>query len=142
MTAWFGRHKAALLGFGIVGAIGFLIDAGVLTLLSQAFGWDVYVARLVSFIAATLGTWLLNRSFVFARATAPATDKRREYGRYFLVQTGGALLNLGVFSALIACLPALRSAPVVPLAFGSGVAMFFNYAGSRRWVFQASAESR
>lgn len=128
--------RKALLGFIVVGSIGFVVDAGVLTLLSQRFGVNLYVARLCSFVLACLATWILNRTFVFESDALSAGAKKREYGRYFLVQTGGALLNLGVFSVLVALVPSLRSMPVIPLAVASGCALFFNFAGSRLWVFQ------
>ncbi|HEY0847586.1 MAG TPA: GtrA family protein [Noviherbaspirillum sp.] len=130
------RLSGGLLAFGLVGAIGFAVDGGILTLLSQRFGVNIYLSRLFSFTTATLTTWILNRTLVFKVQQLDAEKKRREYGRYLLVQIGGALLNLGIFSAMINAAPALESLPVVPLAVGAVFGMLFNYSGSRYWVFK------
>ena len=127
-----------LFAFGIVGAVGFLVDGGLLTLLSQTYGVNVYASRLFSFLVATIVTWLLNRSMVFNGAIAYTGNKRHEYGRYFLVQIGGAVVNLGIFSMLITVFPALHSIPIVPLAVGAIFGLIFNYSGARYWVFKKS----
>ncbi|CAN7443111.1 GtrA family protein [Caballeronia sp. LjRoot31] len=125
-----------LLAFGCVGAVGFAVDAGVLSLLAQKLGVNVYLARVISFLIAVFVTWLLNRTWVFKAAEGKTGDKRLEYISYFAVQSVGALLNLGVFAALVASHAALRAYPVVPLAAGSIVGMFFNYTGAHFWVFK------
>lgn len=130
------RLSGGLIAFGLVGAIGFVVDGGILTLLSQRFGVNIYLSRLFSFTSATITTWLLNRTLVFKAQALDAQKKRREYGRYFVVQIGGALLNLGIFSALIKAVPSLETIPVVPLAVGAVFGMLFNYSGSRYWVFR------
>ncbi|HEX7648225.1 MAG TPA: GtrA family protein [Noviherbaspirillum sp.] len=125
-----------LVAFGLVGSIGFLVDGGVLTLLSQKYGVSVYISRLFSFLMATLVTWLLNRALVFKGVADGVSRKRDEYGRYFLVQVGGALLNLGVFSLLLHIFSALHAIPVIPLAIGAVFGLAFNYSGARYWVFK------
>jgi putative flippase GtrA len=130
------QGNRGILAFGLVGAIGFTVDGGVLTLLSQTFGINIYLSRVFSFSVATLVTWLFNRTMVFAHGAARTRNKRHEYGKYLLVQTGGALLNLGVFSALIKSFPRLETMPIVPLAAGAAFGLVFNYSGARYWVFK------
>jgi len=126
--------------FLVVGGIGFLIDAGVLTLALHYFTPSVYVARALSFTVAVIATWLLNRMFVF---DADAGGSRvAEYGRYFVMQVAGALSNLGVFVALIELLPRLGAAPIVPLAAGAALGAAVNYAGATLWVFGARRADR
>jgi putative flippase GtrA len=127
-------------GFLVVGGIGFLIDAGVLTLALHDFTPSVYVARALSFTAAVIATWLLNRMFVFdADANGSIVA---EYGRYFVTQVAGALSNLGVFVALIELMPRLGSTPIVPLAVGAALGALVNYAGATLWVFNARRAHR
>jgi len=126
-----------VLAFIVVGGLGFVTDALVLTLLVSVLVVNVYLARALSFVPATLVTWLLNRSWAFRASAAPANERQREYLKYFVVQTGGVLVNFAVFSLMVALLPALRAYPVIPLAVGSLFGLVVNYSGARWWVFVA-----
>jgi putative flippase GtrA len=130
-----------VLGFAVVGGVGFLVDGGILTLLSLVAHTNMYLARGASFSLATLATWLLNRTFVFQ--AEPWFGRRRgiEYAKYLTVQIAGALVNLGVFAALIATDARLQVLPILPLAIGAAFGMVVNFCGARYWVFRP-AESR
>lgn len=122
-----------ILLFAGAGAVGFMIEAVVITVMVVWWGIDIYLSRLVSFALAVLATWRLNREFAFSgRGSA---DRAREYGRYFLGQSIGALMNLGVFAALVAMFDGLRAWPILPLAAGAAVALLFNFVFSRAFVF-------
>ncbi len=122
------------LSFGLVGAIGFLVDGGVLTFLSQSLGVNIYLARLVSFGLATIVTWYLNRRYSF-RSANQGLHRRVEYLRYLTVQIGGALLNLCVFSVAVYLYRWMEAYPIVPLALGAVVGLIFNFTLSSMWVF-------
>jgi len=125
-----------ILLFGVVGAVGFVVDAFLLTVLTIKFGLDVLPARAVSFACATLVTWLLNRKFTFFRqASRERQIRKKEYFLYLTVQVVGAVLNFVIFLALIEWNPALRQIPIIPLAAGAVVALVFNFAMSRKFVF-------
>ena len=124
---------ASLRGFAVVGAIGFLVDAGILTVLMTGFDLHHYPARAVSFSAAVTTTWYLNRRWVFGRQEVQMSG--REYVSYVVVQVVGAMLNLLVFVAMIELVAGLKAVPVIPLAVGAGVAFLFNFGASRRFVF-------
>jgi putative flippase GtrA len=127
-----------LLRFAVVGAIGFVVDAGILTWLVSLLAWNVYAARAVSFGVAVVVTWLVNRRWTFAHrgpgVPAPA-GAGAEYARYLTVQVTGALANLGVFAAALAVWPRLIAYPVVPLAIGAVAGLVVNFVGARQWVF-------
>lgn len=129
--------RSQLMRFALIGAVGFAIDGSLLTLLSVVWGLNVYVARLVSFLTATLSTWWLNRKHTFGMA--PAREFRvhaNEYTRYFFIQIGGGLINLAVFAWLVYLEPAFRALPILPLACGAGVALLWNFAGARLFVYR------
>lgn len=126
-------------GFVVVGAIGFLIDAGILTALMTRFGFDHYSARAISFTVAVTATWYMNRRWVFARSTASMSG--REYTSYLLVQIIGAVINLSVFVVIIELVPRLTAVPVIPLAVGAVVGMLFNFSASSRLVFSDTRNS-
>lgn len=124
-----------LLRFALVGGVGFIVDATVLTLLVNGMGYGHYASRAVSFTLAVTVTWLLNRRWVF-QAGSPT---RREYSGYFAVQLLGASINLGVYVLVIELVPPLARIPVVPLAVGAAVAMFSNYLLAGRFVYRQTA---
>ena len=59
------RLPARVRNFATVGAIGFVIDAGILAALTHGAGWSPWAARVPSFATAVLATWLLNRRLTF-----------------------------------------------------------------------------
>ncbi|HET7033723.1 MAG TPA: GtrA family protein [Casimicrobiaceae bacterium] len=126
--------------FAIVGGIGFIVDAGILSALVSWFGLNVYASRAVSFSIAVLATWALNRQWVFGDWKARhASAVGAEYVRYVVVQTVGALTNLAVFVAVLVAVPDLIRYPVVPLAIGAVAGLLVNFAGARLWVFARNA---
>ncbi|RUP18568.1 GtrA family protein [Methylobacterium sp.] len=123
--------------FCIVGGIGFVTDAGIMTLCIYGLGWSPTGARALSFAVAVLVTFLLNRSISFAdrggRPILPALVS------YLLVQAFGFACNLIVFTLAIVRLPAPFSAPLAALALASAVALVLNYAGARFLVFSRAS---
>jgi putative flippase GtrA len=122
-----------MLRFAMVGTVGFVTDASLLTALVHLAGWGPYESRPVSFVVAISVTWLLNRVFTFARRAGP--DRRREYLRYVAVQGVGVSINFAVYAALLSALPPLMNYPAVALAAGSLAAMTFNFVGVRWLAF-------
>jgi putative flippase GtrA len=114
--------------FTLVGGAGFVVDAGVLLLLTHAAGLDVYVARLLSWLAAATFTWWLNRTLTFRDRAAGLL---RQWLMFLATNSGGGLINIGVSSALIAS----RMTPVAAVACGSLAGLLWNFLASRRFVF-------
>jgi len=124
--------------FVVVGGIGFVIDASILAILVHGYSWGDYTARLVSFAVAVTATWYLNRRYVFsARKTL---DRRSEYSRYLVVQLIGMAINFLVYSLCIATVEIMDQWPVLALAVGSAVALFFNFLGARLFVFRGDSD--
>jgi len=122
--------------FVVVGGIGFIIDASILAILVHGYGWGDYTARILSFAVAVTATWYLNRRYVFsARKTL---DRRSEYSRYLAVQLTGMAINFLVYSLCIATVEIMDQWPVLALAVGSAVALFFNFMGARLFVFHGN----
>ncbi len=124
------------LRFSLVGGIGFLVDAGLLILLLETTGMGPFVARLFSYLGAATTTWALHRHHTFAEADRH--DPARQWMRFVSVNAVGALINYGVYSALILSFDGFRAVPVAALAVASVLALAFNYAASRRFVFNAA----
>ena len=119
--------------FAVVGGIGFIVDASILAILVHGYGWGDYTARVVSFSVAVTVTWWLNRHYVFS--AQKTLNRRSEYSRYLSVQLIGMAINFLIYSLCIASSQTMDQWPVLALAVGSAVALFFNYLGARLFVF-------
>ena len=118
--------------FALAGSLGFAVDASVLTVLVNGLDYGHYESRAVSFALAVTVTWLVNRRWVFA-AGAPTGQ---EFSGYVLVQSIGALTNLGLYVLLIELIPRLAKIPALPLAGCAVVALSVNFVLARRFVFR------
>ena len=123
------RHR--FVRFLIVGGVGFVIEATLLTYFATVPGIGAIKGRAISFPVAVVTTWWLNRTLTFQSKNNP----RRESFRYFLVQMLGAAANFGVFFALVSVFFSLRSIPVVPLFIASIFGLFVNFTLSKKYVF-------
>lgn len=120
--------------FAIIGGIGFIVDGGILTLLNSFYGFNILQSRVCSFAVAVTVTWFLNRQRTFA----DRKDKRvaREWGRYAVVNSAGALLNMGIFLGLVHHFSIFRDFPLLPLGIASSIALFFNFFTSKHFAFR------
>lgn len=118
--------------FSIVGAFGFVVDAGVLHLLIATADGDLYVSRLLSFLAAASFTWAMNRRFTFR-----STDHRpgHQWARFVAVNAVGGGINYAVYAGLVATLPPIAALPVLGVAAGSLAGLVVNFTVSRTLVF-------
>ena len=125
------------LGFLFSGSLAFVIDAGILKLLTAAFGIHPIVARIVSLSFAHVAGWLSHRRFTFRLTTPPTLP---EFLRYVGVQSTVALLNYGIFVLILVLRPPTE--PLLALFISSGVAMFFSYFGIRFAAFRHGRRPR
>jgi putative flippase GtrA len=122
-----------IIRFGIVGTIGFIVDAFILLLLVHIFDLTIELSRLFSFSIAVFVTWLINRSFTFSKNTN--FDKKKEYCLYFILQTIGALINYIIFIVLVNNYTFFEIYLIIPLAIASIIAMFFNYLSIKKIIY-------
>ena len=121
--------------FAMVGATGFVVDAGVLTLMIAA-GIDPLRGRLLSYLAAATYTWAMNRRITF-RDTSSSVFK--QWVHFLAVNSAGGLVNLSVYTLIMWPGGAIAVSPVAAVAAGSACGLAFNFALSRRFVFKKSA---
>lgn len=116
--------------FGLVGGIGFVVDAGLTTTLIHA-GLDPFSARVVAIAFAMLVTWRLNRAITFG---ASDTSQKSEGVRYFAVALAAAAVNYAAYAAFMLICPALM--PAIAVALATGVSMVVSYLGFSRFAFK------
>lgn len=120
-----------LVRFGLVGAIGFVVDAGVLYALLTV-GINAYLARGLSFLVAVFVTWRINRQFTFSTGS---TLSWREFGRYLAAMSLGGACNYGAYVAMLGVLSRHFWSPLFALAVGSLIGMVVNFLAAKFWVF-------
>lgn len=123
---------ASLFIFGIVGVIGFVVDAGVLYLLAPLLG--PVVGRLFSFITAVFVTWLLNRNITFK--AGKRQNKLFEFLYYFWCMIFGGLTNLATYYILLHYSQTVFDYPIIGVAAGSIAGMLINFVSSKYLVFK------
>ena len=125
------------LRFCVVGTLGFIVDAGVLTALVSGAGLDPYLARVASFLAAASFTWWLNRRWTFEVKQAP---RGAEWMSYVALMVIGAAMNYGTYAAAITWWPLAREHLWIAVALGSIAGLGVNFASSSR-LFARSPRS-
>lgn len=124
-----------LFKFACVGFAGFAVDTGTLALLHHALGLDPYTARILSIALAIFTTWRLNRSVTFGRSDSGQVS---EGARYYTVAIVTALVNFGIYSAIL--LLWTNAWPVAAAVVATAVTMFMSYFGYSRLVFRTGRQ--
>ena len=122
--------------FGAIGVIGFLADAGVLSVLLHSTSAGFYLGRLVSFLCAATVTWFLNRTITF-RGTGRRVRAHHEWLRFLFANSLGGLVNLAAYSLLVARVAAFAAAPALAVAVGSLSGLAVNFTLTKVYVFRA-----
>lgn len=121
------------LRFAIVGAAGFLVDAGALYLAVHPLRAGLYSGRVLSYLAAATFTWALNRRYTFH--SQRNHNLAREWLRFLAANAAGGLLNYTVYAVLINAFQFVAKWPVIGVAAGSMAGLIANFILSRRLVF-------
>lgn len=124
--------------FGVAGATGFIVDVTVLFFIVMWLDQPPLLARLASFSAALVTTWLINRFWTFRRRTLgkPRREVSREFARYSAVALSAGAANYTVYALLIVA--AAAPGPFYLLASvvaGVAAGMIINFVGARNFVF-------
>lgn len=120
----------------MAGGVGFLVDLGVLLLLAGLLG-PIY-ARGISFAAAVLSTWLINRKLAFAGYSS-GQSMFSEWLRYFVLMLVGGGINLLIYTLLVLFIEGSLGKPGYALAMGSLGGLVANFLLSRYALFNRTA---
>ncbi|MEK1875546.1 MAG: GtrA family protein [Rhizobium altiplani] len=120
-----------LLRFGIAGGLGFMVDAGVLAVLLHITPLGPFIARVIAIALAMAATWIFNRTFTFDRSGHSLAVEGFRYGS---VGVTAALVNYGLYSALLLRLPDLQ--PLAAMVLSTAASTVFSFVGYSRFVFR------
>lgn len=127
--------RRQVLLFGVGGAIGLVVDAGVVQALVSWGHWNPYVARVVSFLAAATATWLWNRRYTFAHRHS-GRSLVAEWAHWIALMSVGAVVNYAAYAAILMFYPWLHRWPAVAVAASSAAASLVNFATARGVLFK------
>ena len=122
--------------FGVVGAIGAVVDFSVLNLGIQVFGLAKWLANTFSFSAAVLSNFTWNRLWTFPESRSRALG--RQLGQFLVVNLVGYLINQVIFLSLDRYLLAPWGVWGYNLskAIAIGVVLFWNFFVNRLWTYR------
>ena len=84
---------AQFVKFGIVGAFAFVIDYGLLALLTEVFGINYLVSATIAFIVATVFNYLASMKYVFTHKEG--MKRTREFVIFTVISIIGLLMTNG-----------------------------------------------
>ncbi len=123
--------------FAAVGIAGFVVDAGVLTLLLHTTSVGPYLGRVCSYLCAATFTWVMNKFLTFRDRSSQRLSV--QWLTFLLVNACGGLVNFGIYSLLLATIPFFAATPVAAVAIGSLAGLAVNFTLSRNFVFRRPA---
>jgi putative flippase GtrA len=140
------QERMRFIKFMVVGAIGALVDFGVMNFLTHIFDMPLVSAGTISFICAVISNFLWNRYWTYpdSRSRHPA----RQLVMFFAVNTAGILIRIPILHFLEQ--PLLRIitslhwietltpdflAKNLTLAIAVGIVMLWNYFANRYWTY-------
>ncbi|EJZ84640.1 GtrA family protein [Slackia piriformis] len=84
---------AQFMKFGVVGVIAFVIDYGLLALLTELFGINYLVSATISFTASVVFNYVASMRYVFTHKEG--MSRRREFIIFVVLSVIGLLINNG-----------------------------------------------
>ncbi len=144
------REVVRFLKFATVGAVGAVVDFGILYLLHIGLNWPLALANTVSFTCAVFSNFTWNRYWTYPDSRSkPLTS---QLGQFFAVNIAGWAINTGILVALSAPLTGIAGTWAVVTAAGgaelahkvgynaakvvaTGIVMFWNFIVNRVWTY-------
>lgn len=120
------------LKFGVVGVIAFLIDYGVLMLLSQAFHVDPVIAATVSFTVSVVFNYLASMRFVFTHRED--LSKQKEFVIFVILSVIGLIINDIIIALGTAWLGDSALVVTGTKLVATFVVMIWNFFSRKKWL--------
>jgi putative flippase GtrA len=137
-VTWAGTlARFSFLRFAVIGGVGFVVDSTILAADTNWLGLDPFKGRLLSIFCAMMCTWLGNRYFTFPdrRARGSLRALFQEWGKFVAANIVGALVNYGVYAALLHFASTPFNNKYIALVCGVLAGLVFNFTLSKKLVF-------
>lgn len=120
------------LKFGVVGVIAFLIDYGVLMLLSQVFHVNAVVAATISFTVSVIFNYLASMRFVFTHRED--LSKQKEFVIFVVLSVIGLIINDIIIALGTAWLGESALVVTGTKLVATFVVMIWNFLSRKKWL--------
>ncbi len=127
-----GKLIQQFLKFGVVGVIAFVIDYGVLMLLSQVFGMDPVLAAGISFCVSVIFNYLASMRYVFTHRED--LSRGREFVIFIILSAIGLVINELCMAAGVALLGTGAIMVTITKLFATAVVMVWNFVSRKKWL--------
>ena len=140
------KERIRFLKFATVGAIGSVVDFGVMNLMTHLFDMPLVYAGTISFLCAVFSNFTLNRFWTYPESRS--RHVLHQLGMFFLVNAAGILIRIpilhyveppmaGVFQSMVHLSNAAAEsfAKNATLALAIGIVMIWNYFINRYWTY-------
>jgi len=122
-----------LVRFGLVGAVGFIVNLGVYALFVHPIGVDYRVAAVAAWTVAVMNNFVLNRHWTFEARDGRARFQAARFVVVSLVAFGCSLLLL----TLLVESGGLAKVPAQAIAVAASTPL--NFLGNKLWSFRSRA---
>jgi putative flippase GtrA len=140
------RERTRFLRFMIVGAIGAVVDFGIMNLCTRLFNLPLTIAGTISFISAVISNFLWNRFWTYPDSRSKPIAK--QLVMFFAVNTAGLLIRLPILHFLepflnknLPDISFLQGVDIdlvsknLTLLIAVGVVLLWNYFVNRYWTY-------
>ena len=124
-----GKLIAQFMKFGVVGVIAFVIDYGLLALLTEVFGVNYLISATISFTVSVIFNYVASMRYVFTHKED--MSRRREFIIFVVLSAAGLAINDGLMWAGTAFTPIdYRFIKI----FATAVVMVWNFVSRKHWL--------
>ena len=140
------RERIRFLKFAAVGAIGSVLDFGVMNLLTRLFSMRLVYAGTISFICAVINNFIGNRFWTYPESRS--RHLLHQLGMFFVVNAAGIAIRVpilhyveppmeGVFrnAGILSFISLETLAKNATLALAIGIVMLWNFFVNRYWTY-------
>ncbi len=120
------------LKFAGVGGVAFLVDYGVLMLLSQMVGWNALLSSAISYVVSVVFNYYASMHFVFKRRDD--LSRRRELFLFVALSLVGLLINSVIMGVGTAALGNGALAVTCVKAVSTVVVALWNFWSRKHWL--------
>lgn len=120
------------LKFGVVGTIAFLIDYGLLMVLSQFMGVDAVVAGAISFCVSVVFNYFASMRYVFTRRED--MSRKREFFIFVALSVVGLVINEIIIAAGVGAFGDEALTLSVIKVVATFIVTWWNFFSRKKWL--------